>query len=35
MPVVNLGIQNVFMISSAEVQDLGYFERITYVNAHF
>lgn len=35
MPVVNFGIQNDLMISSAKVTGLSYLERIVYVNAQF
>ena len=35
MPVVNFGIQKVFMISSADVQGMSYFEHMCYVNASF
>lgn len=35
MPVVNFGIQKNFMVSSKNVEGLGYMERIVYVNAHF
>lgn len=35
MPVINFGIQNVMMISSAKVQGLSYMERISFVNAQF
>ena len=34
MPVVNFGIENVFMINSTDVQGLGYQERIVFVNAY-
>ncbi|MCQ2439732.1 MAG: ABC transporter substrate-binding protein [Oscillospiraceae bacterium] len=35
VPVVNFGIQKSFMINTADVENLGYMERIVYVNASF
>ena len=35
MPVVNFGIQKIFMIASAQVKGMELFERMVYVNASF